>query len=664
MATTVGVLSETRRQTLEAICDTFAPALEAPGGDEAERAFYARAASDLGVAAQIEGLLATTAMPEDIEAFGQLLDAFAAEDIAGMDLAARTALVNAIAASSPEAKLGVRQLRGMTFLFFYALPDESGRNPNWEAIGYPGPLSPAPAPDQAPKTIPIADVSGPSATLEADVCIVGSGAGGGVIAAELARGGRSVVVLEMGGYRNESDFHQLELPGMFELYLGGGLVASEDGSIAILAGSTLGGGTVVNYMNCIRTPQHIRDEWAEMGVEGIDKPDYERHIDAVWQRLGVNDTATTQNRTHKRMIEACEALGYPHRPLTRNSDVACEDPGTCGYCYVGCQKGCKQSTMKTFLQDAADAGARFVVGARAERIVSSGGRAEGVEATVTHEDGSTTALRVQAPNVVVAAGAIESPALLLRSGIGGPAAGRHLRLHPASLIAGTYEQPVDGWIGQIQSALSDEFKTCEGDYGFLIEATTVAPGLVAASLPWQDGRTHKQMVSSRLRHLAPFVSVARDHGEGQVVIDAHGRAVTRWSFDDELDARMFRRAMVELAKLHKAAGANEILTFYQQPMVSWKEGEDFDAFLAEIEQGSLQANDVAAFTAHQMGSCRMGSDPAESVADGRGELHDTKGVWIGDASAFPTAPGVNPMISIMALAHRTAENMLAARAAA
>ena len=114
----------------------------------------------------------------------------------------------------------------------------------------------------------------------------------------------------MGGYRNESDFRQLELPGMFELYLGGGLAASEGGEIAVLAGSTLGGGTVVNYMNCIRTPQPIREEWAAMGIEGIDEPGYEEHIDAVWRRLGVNDTATSQNRTHKRMIAACEELGY------------------------------------------------------------------------------------------------------------------------------------------------------------------------------------------------------------------------------------------------------------------------------------------------------------------------------------------------------------------
>ena len=658
MAVTVGVLSDTRRRTLEEVCDTFAPSLEGGEGAAGE-AFYARSASDLGVAAQIEGLLAQTALPEEVEAFGQMLDAIAGAGFGAADLDGRTALLHAISDSSPEAKLGIRQLRAMTFLFFYGLPDEMGQNPNWEAIGYPGALSAAPSPEQAPKTLRVESLAGDTATLEADVCVVGSGAGGGVIAAEMARAGRSVLVLEMGGYRNESDFRQLELPGMFELYLGGGLAASEGGEIAVLAGSTLGGGTVVNYMNCIRTPQPIREEWAAMGVAGIDDPAYEEHIDAVWRRLGVNDTATSQNRTHKRLIAACEELGFPHRPLTRNADTSCEDPGTCGYCFTGCQKGCKQSTMKTFLQDASDDGARFVVGARADRILTRDGRACGVAATVTNADGSTTALEVSAPTVVVAAGAIESPALLLRSGIGGPAVGHHLRLHPAALVGGVYETPIEGWIGQIQSALSDQFKALEGDWGFLIEATTVAPAIVAMSLPFEDGARHKGTMS-QLANIAPFISVARDHGEGQVVIDEHGRAVTRWSFADEVDARLFRRAIAELARLQRAAGAKEIITFFQRPAISWREGEDFDAFLAQIEEGSLAANDVAAFTAHQMGSCRMGSDPAQSVADGHGQLHDTSGVWIGDASAFPTAPGVNPMISIMSLAHRTAASILAA----
>jgi choline dehydrogenase-like flavoprotein len=252
---------------------------------------------------------------------------------------------------------------------------------------------------------------------------------------------------------------------------------------------------------------------------------------------------------------------------------------------------------------------------------------------------------------------VESPALLLRSGIGGPAAGKHLRLHPAAIVEGVYDEPIEGWIGQAQSAVSYQFANTEEQWGFLIESAPTAPALIAANWPFEDGAQHKREFGAGLKYAAPFITVARDHGEGEVAIDAHGRAVVRWSLSDEVDRRIFIRGNQELAKLHKAAGAQEIFTLHSA-RVSWRKGEDFDAFLEQIENASYEANDVAIFTAHQLCSCRMGSDPSSSVANGRGELHDTKGVWIGDASAFPTAPGVNPMISIMSLAHRTAGEIL------
>jgi choline dehydrogenase-like flavoprotein len=349
----------------------------------------------------------------------------------------------------------------------------------------------------------------------------------------------------------------------------------------------------------------------------------------------------------------------PHRPIVRNVDTSCEDPRVCGYCYAGCQKGCKQSTMKTFLQDASDAGARFVVGAHADRITVVDGRATGVEATVTLLDGSTTSLRVEAPTVVVACGSIESPALLLRSGIGGPAVGKHLRLHPAGVVNGIYEEPIEAWIGQIQSEVSDHFARCDGDHGFLIESVGAQPAVNASGIPFTDGERHKRELTRIFAHHAPFISVARDHGEGEVVLDPHGQPLVRWSLSDEVDLRLFIKANVELAKLHHAAGAPEIRTLHSQE-VSWRadSGEPFEQFLERIENADYGPADVLIFTAHQMGSCRMGSDPTTSVADGRGELHDVGGIWIGDASAFPTAPGVNPMVSIMSLARRTAGMIL------
>src|SRR2546423_1440150 len=496
MAVMAGVLTETQRRTLEALCDTFVPSVEYDGGDDVMRAYMARPASDLAVAAQIEGLMAQAMMPEEIEGFGLLLDGLAALDFAAMPVEARTQVVQQVAASGPEGKLGMRIFKNLTFLFFYALPDEHGQNPNWDALGYPGPVSAPPSAEEAPKTIDVEELSGAEASITADVCVVGSGAGGGVIAAELQKGGKSVVVLEQGGYRNEQDFRQLEI-GSLELYLGGSLLASEDGSISLLAGATLGGGTIVNYMNCIRTPEHIRKEWAEHGIEGMDEIEYEQHIDAIWDRLSVNAEATSQNRSHRKLIDAMESCGFPWKPITRNADKECDDPRVCGYCYTGCQKGCKQSTLKTYLQDASDAGAKFVVGARADRILTEDGRATGVEATVTNADGSTTKLTVEAPTVAVAAGSVESPALLLRGGIGGPAAGKHLRLHPAAVVQGVYDEQIEGWIGQAQSAVSYQFAECEGEWGFLMESCPTAPALTATGWPWGDGAQHKREYGSK-----------------------------------------------------------------------------------------------------------------------------------------------------------------------
>jgi choline dehydrogenase-like flavoprotein len=661
MAVATSVLTDAQRKTLEALCDTFAPPVDADTGDPVEKEFMGRAASDMQIPAQIEGLMAQTLLPEEIAQFAGLLDALAEHEFASLPLEARTHVVHQFRDSDPAAKHGLHSFKALTFLFFYALPDEQGRNPNWEAIGYPGPVSPPPSEDEAPKTIRVAEVGGESATLSADVCVVGSGSGGGVIAAQCAEADREVVVLEMGGYRNEADFKQLELPGYQELYYGGGLATSEDGSISILAGQTLGGGTVVNYMNCIPTPSHIIEEWGSHGLVGLQDPvAYTReHVNAVLERLNANTEMTTQNGTHQRLMAGFDELGYEHRPIIRNVSLD-DDPEVCGYCATGCQRGCKRSVMKTWLQDASDAGTQCVVGCHADRILVSDGRASGVEATVTHADGSTTSLTVEAPTVVVACGSVESPALLLRSGIGGPAVGKNLRLHPAYVVMGIYDEPIEGWRGQIQSLVCDRHAHLEDGHGFLYEGTTVHPGLLSASFPWEDGAHHKEVMQT-LRWQAPFITVARDHGAGEVVLDDHGRAVVRWGLGDEVDARLAVRAHVELARLHQAAGAQQVFTAHARDL-RWRRGEDFDAYVGRLESASYDPGDVSCFTAHQMGSCRMGSDPAESVANGRGELHDTPGVWIGDASAFPTAPGVNPMVSIMALAHRTAGELLGSQA--
>ena len=182
----------------------------------------------------------------------------------------------------------------------------------------------------------------------------------------------------------------LEIPGYFELYYGGGLATSESGSIGILAGQTLGGGTVVNYMNCVRTPDAILAEWESHGLEGLgDGAFVSDHMDAVMERIGANTEQTRQNNTHQKLLAGCDELGYDHRPIWRNASPD-DDAEFCGHCLLGCQRGCKRSAMKTWLQDASDGGGRVVVGCHADKIRTQDGRATGVEASVTHADGSIT----------------------------------------------------------------------------------------------------------------------------------------------------------------------------------------------------------------------------------------------------------------------------------
>ena len=362
----------------------------------------------------------------------------------------------------------------------------------------------------------------------------------------------------------------------------------------------------------------------------------------------MNAEATKPNRVNQMMLEALEARGLPGELLPRNASSD-DDPRYCGYCNAGCQQGCKQSTLKTYLQDAADAGARFVIGCAVERVLVRDGRAAGVTATVRGENGSEVELTVEAPIVVAAAGGIETPALLLRSGIGGPAAGRYLRLHPTYFVTGIYDEEVLSWDGQFQASVSFEFAEAVEGSGFLVESVNLSLPFWASSMAFTGGAAHKERML-RLRHAATWHAVSHDTGSGEVVLGAGGEPVVRWSLADPVDRAVAARGHVELARLHRARGAQEIFTFHWDDP-AWREGADFDAYLARLETAPYEG---LAYSAHQMGSCRLGADPTTSVAGPSGELHDVPGVWIGDASGLPTAPGVNPMLTIMALARRTA----------
>lgn len=634
-------LNGIQRTVLRAVCDTIVPSVEVaddPSG------FFNRKASDLGVDSGVERLIGS--FPEDL-AVGLffLLEVLAQQRFVEASLEERVRLLAELAALSDDAAAGVKAYRSLTLLLNYGLPDASGTNPNWAIWNYPGPLNPPP--DEA-KVIPTLQPAAHDMRVEADVCVVGSGAGGGVIAARLSEAGMRVVVLEAGGYFNEADFDQLELTAYRNLFYRGGLAASTEGA-SLLAGSCLGGGTTVNWTNCVRTPMRIRQEWAGLGLDGLNGPEFDVHLDAVLSRISANDSCSDLNDPNSHLQAGCQRLGWSFRKIVRNADPESYDPRSAGYLGFGDQSGSKQGTLKTYLLDAYEHGAQFAVRCRANRIQVENGRTTGVEATFN--DGSR--FTVRAPRVVVACGALESPALLIRSGIGGPAAGHHLKIHPVGALYGLYREPQVGWWGAPQTGLCDQFVAAEDGQGVLLECVQYAPALLAASMPWLGGRQHKEDML-RLRDSAALIAIVRDHGGGSVEIDGRGEAVHHYAVTDELDQRNFRRGLAAIARVLEASGAEAIRSLSSAPL-TWRRGEDLGDFVTRLNEVPIDPRHQPIFSAHQTGSCRMGLSPESSVCDTRGQLHDIKGVWVGDGSAFPNATGINPMVTIMALARRTAD---------
>jgi choline dehydrogenase-like flavoprotein len=645
-------MNEVQREVLRAIADTVVPRVERADDPDG---FWARTGSETGAD---EGVAEAIAQMPDLqrEGLGQLLDGLARLGFLGASQRSREQLLRNLAALGPEAAAGAQALVGLSLFFAYSLPDPAtGVNAFWAQFGYPGPGAP---PEPLPRAPAALVPEGDEAVYEADAVVVGSGAGGGVIAAALAGAGQHVIVLEAARPFEEADFNGYELWAYQNLYWRGGPNPTADLNVSLYAGAAYGGGTAINWTNCLRTKPWVREQWArEHGLEGLDGPDFDRHLDAVWERLSVNGDCSHLNGTQSLMEKGAERLGWSFKTITRNIDAARYSPQTAGLIGFGDRTGAKQSTARTFLADARERGAELIARCFAQRVLTEGGRAAGVEAVYADLDsGRSARVTVRAPRVVVACGALESPALLLRSGIGGPAVGQHLRLHPCTAVGGLYETETRAWWGAPQAALVDEFANVEDGHGFLIESTQYATGTAAAATPFVSGEQHKQAMCD-LPFGATFIGLVRDHGSGQVTIDEAGQAVPWYSLTDPQDVRTTHRALEAQVRLHVAAGARQIAAL-AAGVPTWRVGDDVDRYIERLRRVPLRAGGFRLFAAHQMGTCRMGSDPQTSVANPYGELHDTPGVWIGDASAFPTSSGTNPMITIMALAHRTGEAIL------
>ncbi|MFG2727837.1 GMC family oxidoreductase N-terminal domain-containing protein [Streptomyces canus] len=652
------VFTDLRRATLAALVDTFVA--EVPHEGEDPHGFYATPGSRLGAHLAVEQYLTARLPAEQLAGLVQLLDALALVGLKNQPQHVREVSVGVVAGISAETAVGVGALRQLAINFAYALTDEQGHSPLLDGMGHPGVPD---IEDRPAKTLTLRSTA-PDEVLTYDAVVVGSGSGGGVAAAVLAEAGRRVLVLEAGGYHAEADFRLTELDAYQRLFLRGGFFPTADGMVNMVAGGTVGGGSTGNWSNSVPLPPRLRERWAEeFGLADVATPEFDEHTSAVMTRIRANDKVAFQNGPHQKLAAGANALGWSYRTTKLNIDPERFDTQLSGFSGLGDATGAKQGTMRTFLQDACDAGAEILIRARARTVLVDNGRAAGVEADILGEDGTPLhRVTIKAPTVVVSCGSLETPALLLRSGIGGPSVGTRLRVHPAGLATGLYgDEDLAPFSGPAQAGLMNEFGGEDGPaYGFLVEGVQQFPGLYASVTPWTSAAEHKGL-TARYRARADWVFLVEDHGTGTVTIDAAGEAVHTYPLDDEVDQRTFRSAAAACVRMHEAAGADTVFVA-GQPFAPWRRGDDLDAFLARLEELPLGHAGLPVFSAHQMGSAAMGTDPQASVADVHGQLHDVPGVWIADASAMPTCSAVNPMVTTMTVARRTAFGILAADA--
>jgi choline dehydrogenase-like flavoprotein len=528
-----------------------------------------------------------------------------------------------------------------------------------------------PAAHRGHATSPIASTSGGTVRHTADVIVVGSGAGGAVAATRLAEAGRDVVLVEEGNLVTSDDLTESEGDMTARLYAESGMRATDDLSFVLLQGGAVGGGTLVNWMITFRAPDFVLDEWAErFGLTGFGPADVAPAFERVEREIHAvcvpDDAHSPANRI---LLDGARTLGWRAGPGRINAR-GCIRAGFCGQ---GCRYGAKQSVDRVFIPRALAAGARLMPDTRVDRIEIV--ERDGTSAVASRGARRTTpplkrvhatmldrltrkplrSVVVEAPVVVLAAGAIGTPVILQRSGLGGGGVGRFLRLHPTTAVAGEHREDVYAAAGIPQSAVCDEFiRRDDHGYGFWIECAPHHPGLAAVAAAG-FGAAHRELMQ-RFRRTTNLIVLVRDGSDleqsnGSVTVSRRGRP--------RIAYRVGRRDRANLvagvqagARILMAAGVTGVRTLHA---VGGELHDERD--VAALASRPWGAHDLTMFSAHVNGTCRLGTDPAISGADSNGERHGVRGLYVADGSLLPTGLGVNPQATIMALATMIAERI-------
>lgn len=479
-------------------------------------------------------------------------------------------------------------------------------------------------------------------TLECDVVVVGTGAGGAVVAKELAEQGLAVVLLEEGDYPSRADFTGHVAAMQHKLYRDSGATLSIGNTvIPIPIGRTVGGTTTINSGTCYRTPDRILEHWSrDLGLDALAPSALAPFFDRVEAVLNVAPAEGRHLGGVARVIaRGCDRLGYrQHQPLRRNAP-GCDGQGVC--CF-GCPTDAKRSTQVSYVPLALQAGATLYTGVRAERVLIDRGRAFGVLGRA----GPRT-LTVRAERVVVACGALLTPLLLEASGAGlrSGQLGRNLSIHPAVATMALFDERIDGSKAIPQGYAIEQFH----DEGLLFEGVFAPLDLTAATLP-QLGPRLVEILESYDR-LACFGVMLEDESRGRVRRGPGGRPlITYWLSPH--DVARLKRAVEILARVYFAAGAKRVL-----PLLNGFDELRHPAELERLRHTRLRARDFDISAYHPLGTAQMGRDPDRSVVGPDHQVHDTPGLYVVDGSVIPSSPAVNPQVTIMALATRAADEI-------
>ena len=489
-------------------------------------------------------------------------------------------------------------------------------------------------------------LTGPT-SICCDVVVVGSGAGGATVAAELAEAGLDVVIVEEGRYYQTQDFTGNASAMVRALYRdGGATLALGRPNVLYQEGRTVGGSTVVNGAMSWRTPERVLARWQALGVEHMSTDAMAPFFDRVERRINVapqpDETVGRDNRLFR---QGAEAKGW-RVVKNRRSHVHCAGSNNCAF---GCPTGAKQSALVSYIPRALHFGARILSDVRITKILHRGQRAIGVQGhTTTQHGGRGTRVRVRAKLVIIACGAVHTPMLLRRSGFRSPSrmVGHHLSMHPNCKVVAQFDTDVRGWEGVHQAYQVREFE----HEGLVFAAVNVPPGILAMTMA-NYGTAMKEQMSNYKRWLVAGI-LLEDTSRGRVRVPPIGPPIVTYQLND-YDAQRLKRGTILLCELLLAAGARTIhLPFAGVTPITSPDQ------LRTLAARDIPKRAMELVTVHVMGTARMGRDRNASVTNSFGRVHDTTGLFVCDASLFPSPIGINPAETIQALATRTAAHVL------